>query len=290
MSSIQQERDQFSAPATLAIAPGAVATLEVTFLPVRIGQATTGLVLSIGTDAWVTQLNGIAADPAADNPEDAVEIVAGAGETFYYATDTRWATTSDMEASCGITNGVWLKFTATIDSVVTFIGGPVGEVRDGELLGCASGGWLPYTVLAGTTLYLFTGTGGDPGWLDTFARVQPLAHIVFTVDPKATVDRNGVLTVTGTATNRPDGDVLLTVTARQKSGHGYVIAADGPLAYWLTSDKTAWTLTLRPPAGVFTSGPVQVHVQGMSPSGSQFGETIFEASVKASAGRQRAGS
>ena len=92
---------------------------------------------------------------------------------------------------------MWLKYTATFDAVVTFIGGPVGEVRDGELVSCSSGGWLPFTVLAGKTLYFFTGTGGEPGWLDTFARVQPLPHIVLEVNPRATVDKNGVLTITG---------------------------------------------------------------------------------------------
>ena len=59
------------------------------YTPVRVGQAASGIVLYIGADAWVTQVGGIAADPAADNPEDAVNIVAGEGETFTYSTNTR---------------------------------------------------------------------------------------------------------------------------------------------------------------------------------------------------------
>jgi len=280
---IQNDRDLFSAPATIDVPAGATAQLDVAYTPTRAGQAATGIVLYTGSDAWVTQVGGMAADPPADDAEQAVVIQVVPGETFYYGTDTRLATTSTLEASCGVSNGIWFTYTAPEDVVLTFVSPPVGEVRDGRLVGCSSGGGLPYTVLAGDTVSFFTGTGGEPGWLDIWAMVQPLPHYALGISPKATVDRQGVLTVSGTASNRPDGDMYLTVSVRQKSGHGYVKAVAGPMAYWLTADTTGWSVQLAPQSGKFVAGPVEVHAEALSPSGHGYGGTTKDLTVKASA-------
>ena len=50
----------------------------------------------------------------------------------------------------------------------------------------------------------------------------------------------------------------------------------------MTGQKSAWSFTLVPNGGKFVAGPIQVHVEGMSPSGPLYGGTVIDASVKAS--------
>ena len=108
---------------------------------------------------------------------------------------------------------------------MTFTGGTVGEYRDGTVISCTSGGDVPYAVLAGDTLNLFTGpTDGNPGWLDTWARVVPLAHVDLDISPKAIVDRTGALTISGTGTSDPEGVAMPThrligLCRRKLEGH-----------------------------------------------------------------------
>ena len=61
---IQNERDQFSAPVTIEVAGYSYGTFEVTFAPLRSGQAGSGVVLSIGDEAWMTSVGGMAVEPA----------------------------------------------------------------------------------------------------------------------------------------------------------------------------------------------------------------------------------
>ena len=167
-------------------------------------------------------------------------------------TDSRWATTSDIEASCGVSNGIWFSYAADIDMVVTLItgtGGWFGQMIDGEVVNCSGGNSQYFTAPAGKTSYFFTGPTGELGMFDFWARVQPLSHITLDVNAKATVNKTGEVTITGTGFNTPEGDTVVTVIARQRSGHGYISAVAGPWAVSMTPGGMPLSFTMAPDRG-----------------------------------------
>jgi hypothetical protein len=280
---IQSDSQHFSVPATVDVPAHSGGEFEVSFAPTATGQFGPGIVLSVGDEAWVTWVAGIAVSPAPDNQEDAVPIVVAEGETYLFSTLANWATTSAFEAQCDVHNGMWFSYAADKDMVITLIndGGWVGQVIDDQLQGCSGGGWQYFKVPAGKTAYFFTGPAGAPGWFDLSARVRPLSHISVNVDAKATVTKTGAIAITGAGINTPAGDTVLTITARQRSGHGYISAVSGPWAFWMTPAGTPFSFTLAPDKGKFVAGPIEVHVEAVDVAGNVFGELTVDTTLKA---------
>src|SRR4051794_26423557 len=136
---IQSDSEHFRTPATVDVPGHSGGEFEVTFAPTATGQFNPGVVLSVGDEAWVTSVAGIAVSPAPDNKEDAVPIVVAVGGTYLFSTLANWATTSAFEAQCDVHNGMWFSYGADTDTVISLMndGALIGQVIDDQLQSCS---------------------------------------------------------------------------------------------------------------------------------------------------------
>ena len=260
--------DGFSAPDSVVVPPGGFGTVDVAITPAHLFGLGTQLVFTHDADVWSTTVAATAYSRPGDDQATATPMP-DTGQ-FDDAVYLGWATTSSSESECGIRDGAWYRYTATVDSVVRYQFSAEFPVASGEATptsgscGGDPGGVHYAQVLAGQTSYFFAGIdtsrccASNPV-LFFNATITPLEHIGLTLSPKGVVDKRGTITITGTGTSDPPAGVIVHATAQQKSGHGYILSE--ALGGWsFDSNRATWTLVLVPSAGKFVAGPAQVVV------------------------------
>jgi hypothetical protein len=220
----------------------------------------------IGATVTGTASAAHAAPPSNDDIENATVVTAA---PFYDSTDNSEAT-SDADDQCGVAT-VWYAYTPTesgnIRADVSSDFSPVLELRaPGEEpgdRGCSEGGSIFATVTAGETYFISVGTlaPGEPGQVGPGGPFQfqltqmPLdaGLIEITVDRGATINRDGVVTVSGTITcDRPDSaqiDLYVDqrVGRRTVQGYGAAVTDCGPAAsIWTVQLSSDSELSYRP--------------------------------------------
>jgi hypothetical protein len=195
------------------------------------------------------------------------------------ASSTVEATTSPDDPSCWVGSGanVWYAYTPSadtwievntagsdFDTVLTAVSGDRGaltliDCSDDSQYGVQSA--LVLHALAGTTYhFMVNGFGGDTGAVAFNARetTPPLSNVTVRLDDKGTVDRQGLVTVHGTAVCDGVGRGEMNLYAAQ-SNRRFTSTSSARVGFDCGLTATSWSASFASQTGVaFVPGSVSV--------------------------------